>query len=170
MDVTFTKVDGKRYTVAIMREVGPPLMPRYGPGNDDLMPHDIAHFLVEEYFGIELGVWGQLAAGASGIFWPPPEDNTLRYKRRGQRIEAAGSEDIQRSERLVVMTVATWERAIGRVKHVTGPFREDVEPGQLEGAAKRMGQVAERWRALPRGGSLTFTWTRRRVSAATHRF
>ena len=56
MKVTFTKVDVKRYEITIVREHGPALLPRYGPGYDDLMPHDLAHYLVEESYGIELGV------------------------------------------------------------------------------------------------------------------
>jgi hypothetical protein len=160
MEVRFTKVDGKRYAVAIQRTLGPPLVPRFGPGNDDLMPHDIAHFLVEEHFGIELGVWGQLAAGGGGIFWPTPEDNTLRYQRSAQRISAVGRDDMQRSERLVVMTVAAWERSIKRVEHVTGLHSDDVDAEELAAAVRRMNDVAEQWRNLERGGSLTFTWPR----------
>jgi hypothetical protein len=64
MPVTFTKVDGKRYFVAIERGYGPPLLvPRSAPGYDDLMPHDLAYYLVEEHAGIELGVFGQVAYG-----------------------------------------------------------------------------------------------------------
>jgi hypothetical protein len=68
--------------------------------------------LVEEYFEIELGVWGQLAAGGGGILTPAPQDNSLRYQRRAQRIGAIGREDTQRSERLVVITMAAWEQSI----------------------------------------------------------
>ena len=159
MQVTFTKVDGKRYRVTIEREQGPALVPRFAPGYDDLMPHDVAHYVVEESYGIELGVWGQLAAGGGGIFAPAPEDNTLRHQRRAQRIGVVGRADMARSEQLVVLTVHTWERSIGRVKQATLPALE-VDPAQLAGAVRRMAVVAEQWRALPRGGSLTFTWPR----------
>jgi hypothetical protein len=161
MEVTFTKVDDRRYLVAIERQLGPPLVPRFGPGFDELMPHDIAHFLVEEYFGIELGVWGQLAAGGGGIFFPVPEDNSLGYRRRAQRIGHAGRADMQRSERLVVITVAAWEQAIGRVEHVPSPCQNEVDPRALEGAVRRLSEVADRWGALPSGGSITLEWPRR---------
>ena len=42
MRVTFTKLAGRRYLVAIDREHGPPLQPRHGPGYDEQLPHDIA--------------------------------------------------------------------------------------------------------------------------------
>ena len=158
MLVTFTKADTKRYTVAIEREHGPALVPRHAPGYDDLMPHDVAHYVVEESFGIVLGVWGQLAAGGGGIFTPAPEDNSLRYQRRAQRIAATGRSDMARSERLVGITVTAWERTVGRATHHSTPQPGEVDPDELAGAVRRMGEVAHRWQALPRGGSLTFEW------------
>jgi hypothetical protein len=44
---TLTKVDDKRYKIAIEHQHGPALVPRFGPGNDDLMPHDLAHYLID---------------------------------------------------------------------------------------------------------------------------
>ncbi len=158
MRVTFTKVDAKRYFVAIEREHGPALVPRPGPGFDDLMPHDLAHYLVEEHFEIELGVWGQLAAGGGGIFAPAPEDNSLQNQRRGQRIAAIGRDDMARSEQLVVITVSAWERSIDRIKHQTREYPIHVDADALEGAVRRMDEVARRWQALHHGASLRFTW------------
>lgn len=158
MRVSFTKTDGKRYSVAVDREHGPALVPRFAPGYDDLMPHDLAHYLVEEYFEIELGVWGQLAAGGGGIFKPAPEDNSLRYQRRAQRIGSIGREDMVRSEQLVVLTVGAWERSIDRVQNQMRDLDLDVDSETLRGAVHRMGEVADRWRALSPGASLVFTW------------
>lgn len=160
MQVTFTKVDGRRYRVTIQREHGPALVPRFGPGYDDLIPHDVAHYLVEEHYGIELGVWGQLAAGGGGIFTPAPEDNDLRNQRRAQRIAAVGRGDMARSEQLVVATVAAWERTVGRSRHRDLPVWVDVDPDELRTAVLRTAEVADRWRDLPKGGALTFTWPR----------
>jgi len=158
MQVTFSKTDAKRYTVAIEREHGPALVPRFAPGYDDLMPHDVAHYLVEEFFKVGLGVWGQLAAGGGGIFAPAPEDNSLQYQRRSQRIGAIGRADMARSEQLVLITVVTWERSIGRIKNQVRPFALDVDADTLHGAVSRMDAIAGRWQALQYGGSLTFTW------------
>ena len=161
MKVTFTKVDGKRYTVTIDREAGPPLVTRYAPGYDDLMPHDLAHYLVEEQHEISLGVWGQLAAGGGGIFTPAPEDNTLAVKRRAQRIAAMGREDMQRSEALVGITVRAWERSINRVKHQVRPHAVEVDAEALRRAVSRMAEVAHRWGVLRPGRSLDFEWPER---------
>jgi hypothetical protein len=158
MKVAFTKVGDKRYSIAIEREHGPALVPRSGPGYDDLMPHDLAHFLVEEYFEIELGVWGQLAAGGGGIFAPAPEDNSLKYQRRARRFGAIGRRDMARSEQLVVLTVSAWERSINRVQHQARVLSIDVDADTLQGAVRRMDEVARRWQSLQWGASLTFTW------------
>ena len=161
MDVTFTKVDGKRYSVAIERERGPALVTRAGPGYDDLMPHDVAHFVVEEHFEIRLGVWGQLAAGGTGIFRPAPEDDTLRHRRRGERIAGLGRSDMARSEDLVVLVVGAWERSIGRVKHQVRHVGIVVDDDEMARAIERMDAVAHRWRALRPGGALLMTWPAR---------
>lgn len=161
MQVMFTKVGDRRYAIAVDRDHGPALLPRSGPGYDDLMPHDLAHYVVEEHYGIALGVWGQLAAGGGGIFYPAPEDNTVRTKRRVARIGAVGRSDMARSEQLVVVTVAAWERRIGRVKHQTGTSSIDIAPDELARAVARMEEVAGTWAGLADGRSLRFTWPRR---------
>jgi hypothetical protein len=161
MLVTFTKVDAKRYLVAIEREHGPPLVPRFAPGYDDLMPHDLAHFLVEEQFEIELGVFGQLAAGGSGIFKPDPGDDSVRFQRSAHRLASIGRDDMARSEKLVALCVAEWERAIGRRRHPRGDRVDQVEPEMLQAVVQRLQDMAVRWGKLQRGSSLTLEWPRR---------
>jgi hypothetical protein len=160
MQVRFTKSGDRRYGVAIERELGPALVPRSGPGADDLMPHDLAHYLVEEHFGIELGVWGQLAAGGGGIFSPAPEDDSLQHRRRSQRIGAIGRRDMARSEQLVMITISTWEQSIGRPRHQVPWIPIDVDAESLCSAVERVDEVSGRWQALQPGGSLTFVWPR----------
>jgi hypothetical protein len=158
MRVAFTKTDGKRYVVGIDRDVEPPLLPRFAPGFDDLMPHDLAHYLVEELYGIELGVFGQLAAGAGGVFSPAPEDRSLKLRRREERIAAIGRADVRRSEQLVQVTMAAWEREVGRTRHQGLPVTVEVAPDLLAAAAHRVHDVSARWAALAHGQSLVFEW------------
>ncbi len=171
MKVTFTKVDAKRYRLAIEREHGPELVPRFAPGYDDLMPHDLAHYVVEEQFEIELGVFGQLAAGGRGIFKPAPSDDSVRYQRTAQRIATIGRDDMARSEQLVVLAMSEWERSIGRVKHQPRDFIGEVEPDQLQATIRRLSAEARRWQALQYGASLTFEWPKRLTfdAAKSHR-
>ena len=63
MKVTFAKATGRRYVMTVVRERGPQLAPRPGPGYDDYLPHDAVHFLVEAEAGLAGGVFGRIAAG-----------------------------------------------------------------------------------------------------------
>jgi hypothetical protein len=69
MDVTFTKAAGRRYLMTVVRERGPQLAPRHGPGYDDYLPHDAVHFIAEAEARLSGGVFGRIAAGQSNMFW-----------------------------------------------------------------------------------------------------
>jgi hypothetical protein len=153
MRVTFTKLDAKRYEVSVEREHGPALLPRPGPSLDDEMPHDIEHFVVEEQLGIELGVFGQLAAGGSGIFFPAPQDNTLRNKQRAERIAAEGRSDMARSEELTRVVAAVRDGSATR-----GATRVSARCDEVAAAVRRLDELAREWAALAPGESLTLTW------------
>ncbi len=161
--MTFTRGDGRRYSVAVERERGPRLVPRDGPGFDEYMPHDIAHYLVEEQLGIRLGVFGQLAEGGGGLFTPAPADRTEAQQRRVRRIAAEGRADMRRSEAAVGLCVAAWK---GRPWSV-GPGT--VTPAERDRVVRRIDEVAARWHALPPGGSLTFEWLSGSASAPSRR-
>jgi hypothetical protein len=159
MRVTFTRDGGRRYSIAIERERGPELVPRPAPGYDDHLPHDLAHYLVEEQFGLALGVFGRLAAGGGGMYTPAPADRSERYARTARRLAAAGRHDMGRSETLVYLCVSEWQRRTGR--RATLPDGVDTSaagPAELDRAVRRLDEVSRRWHALPPGGSLTFTW------------
>lgn len=150
MQVRFTRLGG-RYEVAVRREHGAPLVPRFAPGFDERMPHDLAHYLVEEQLGIRLAVFGQLASGGEGVFVPAAADRTARTRRAAARLAAAGRDDMQRSEAAVGVCVAAWSGRPGRADGgLTGVERDRV--------VRRIDEVAARWSALPDGGSLTFDW------------
>src|SRR4029450_3623058 len=93
MDVTFTLIDDKRYGIAISREHGPDIPLMQAPGYDDWMPHDLAHYLVEEHFGIRLGIFGQTAAGG-GSFAPDPAERSGRSARTAKRLDSIAHADV----------------------------------------------------------------------------
>jgi hypothetical protein len=157
--VTFAKSSGRRYVVAVERERGPRLEPRFAPGYHDWMPHDLAHYLIEEQFSIKLGIFGQLAAGGGGIFAPAPADRTGRSRRSAERLGRAGRTDMQRSEKLVYRCVSEWELRTGR-RRLLPPLADlgTTTPAELARAVSRLDEVATRWHALAPGKSLRFTW------------
>ena len=66
MEVTFTKLPGRRYEMAVVRERGPVLAPRTGPGYHEYLPHDAVHFLVEAEAGLSGGAFGRAGECVAG--------------------------------------------------------------------------------------------------------
>ena len=97
MQVTFTRLSGRRYGVDVVREFDPPARMQAAPGFDEPLPHDLAHLLVEREFGLRLGIFGQLAAGGdAGTFWCAPADRTARLAQRAEEtVRASGSVELQ---------------------------------------------------------------------------
>ncbi|SUE16810.1 Uncharacterised protein [Rhodococcus gordoniae] len=164
MRVVFTKGPGIGYEIAVHRETGPELAPRNGPGGHPYLPHDLVHLLVEREAGIELGVYGQLAAGDNGLFWPADDAERTRAGRRRRSKKHAmpprAEADMIRSEELARIAVPVWEArrrlADGLPAHVS---EKDVVP-VVDRIVDTFDDYADRWHALPVGGSLTVTWER----------
>jgi len=157
--VTFSKDSDRRYTVAVEREREPRLLPRHGPGNDAYLPHDLAHLLVEIAFEIRLGVFGQLAAGSTGIFAPLSNAHALRTKRTDARIGAIGRDDMDRSEKLTRLCVSEWERRVGRrASQPPGADPSRATADEIERAVQSLDRAARRWHRLPIGGFVSYEW------------
>ena len=87
MEVTFKRTAQRRYAVVVNRPGASALAMHPAPGYDPLLPHDLAHFIVERECGIALGVFGQLAAGGDAATFHRSDgvvDRKLR--RRGERL------------------------------------------------------------------------------------
>jgi len=162
MRVVFTKGPGIGYEIAVHREIGPELAPRNGPGGHPYLPHDLVHLLVEAEAGIELGVFGQVAAGDNGLFWPADNAERTRAGRRRRSkkhtMSPRAEADMIRSEELARIAVPLWEVQRGRARALPAYVSaEDVSP-VVERIVARLDDYADRWHALPVGGSLTLTW------------
>ena len=68
MEVTFTKLYRRRYLMTVVRDRGPELAPRQGPGYNEYLPHDAVHFIVEAEAALSGGVFGRVVAGQNNIF------------------------------------------------------------------------------------------------------
>lgn len=154
MNVTFTKTGEKRYKVAVD---GPGVVPAEmdpAPGFDTLLPHDMAHFVVENELGL-MGVFGQLAGGGNaGSFRPIVETKGSRAEKRGKRILAENRKEAELSERVIFLAQRTWMKGdlsdVPTIKEVTA---EDIT---------RIGEVFEAvssiWSRLAIGESMTLVW------------
>jgi hypothetical protein len=177
VEVTFTKVAGRRYTMTVAREHGPELAPRQGPGYHDYLPHDAVHFIVESVAGLSGGVFGRIAAGHSNLF--TPADPALRRhqaRREAKRkLPASARLDMARSESLASLCLPLWELRAGHRRELP-PWLAEVEPSALasslvERILERLDAFAAEWRRLQIGASMTLCWpgdvsARRRQTAA----
>jgi hypothetical protein len=165
MDVTLTKVAGRRYLMTVVRDRGPQLAPRHGPGYDDYLPHDAVHFIVEAEARLSGGVFGRIAAGWSNIFWAADPRMLRREKRREAKRRPSATEhaDMARSEELAGICQPLWELRAGHRREL--PLWSSSVPSDLlessplrERILARLDEFAARWHALPVGGSITLSW------------
>lgn len=118
MKVKFQKTGERRYAVIILRENAPDLEMNPAPGFDELMPHDLLHFLVERELELRRGIFGQIAfGGTAGTFHNKPSDKSnsradsrLRRKtaNRGKKLLKTGLDDCARSERATYICLYDW--------------------------------------------------------------
>jgi hypothetical protein len=164
MEVTFTKGAGRRYVMTVVREHGPQLAPRQGPGYHDHVPHDAVHFLAEAEARLSSGVFGQIAAGRNNIFWPADPRAQRRQARREAKRPSSAAEraDTARSEELASVCQPLWELRAGH-RRTPPPWFSSLMPGTLdspliERILDRLEEFAVCWQALPAGGSITLSW------------
>ena len=132
------------------------------PGYDARLPHDMAHFIVENELGIKGGVFGQLVAGGSFII---PTDNTKRRKilRRRKRIAKANQKDALLSERLVFVTYSLWQNQSAETPAIVG-FRAD----DINRVCREFDAASAVWSKLGIGESMTLVWHGGRGRTARH--
>jgi hypothetical protein len=124
------------------------------PGYDARLPHDLAHFVVENELGITSGVFAQLAAGGhAGTFQPTSQPRTRKDKKRGNRIAAASRDDAGLSERIVWLACETWKNNLRAVKPVKGVSVEDIKR-----VCREFDAVSAIWSKLEVGESMTLVW------------
>lgn len=125
------------------------------PGFDDRLPHDMAHFIVENELGITGGVFGQLAAGGRAkTFRAVNAKRPGRSERRDNRIARENRKDADLSELVVNLACRTWKAEKELPPPVKGVSAEDIAR-----ICRVFDEVSAKWSALKVGGSLTLEWT-----------
>jgi len=154
MNVTFTRTAHRRYRVDIE---GPDIERSFmepAPGYDPRLPHDMAHFVVENELGISRGIFGQLAAGGHArTFHSEGHTNRRKLARRGDRLAGANKDDLALSEQIVYIACGVWK----------GEFRIsdqnlDVHSEDIERICRRFDEVSVIWSGLGIGESMTLPW------------
>ena len=153
MEVTFTRTANHRYRVTIG---GTDVVPSYmepAPGYDPRLPHDMAHFIVENELGIRGGVFGQVAGGGTaGTFIPIEVEKQRKLRRRGKRIATTNKKDALLSEKLVWVANQVWQTK-SEAASVEGFAAKDIAR-----VVREFESASAVWSKLDIGESMTLVW------------
>jgi hypothetical protein len=129
------------------------------------LPHDIAHLIVEDAFGLRSGLWGTLAAGGlvqnatfAGGRKPP------HAERRAWEITDRAGESLRQAEVMVraVADAALEDRArdLERLRRRVNArwWVPEASVEALERACRDLRAAAGPWDALTEGSSLRLSW------------
>jgi hypothetical protein len=152
MKVTFTRTHSRGYSVSIDGDGIDEAVMDPAPGFDERLPHDAAHFIVENELGIMGGVFGQLAAGGTAnTFHSATAKHPKRRKKRGSTMAKENSKDLLFSEHAVYAARSRWEH------HEVIPETR-ITPDQFDRICNEFEAFALEWQALEPGGSVTLKW------------
>jgi hypothetical protein len=155
MKVTFTRTKERAYSLMIE---GPKIATAVmdpAPGYHPRLPHDVAHFIVENELGIAGGIFGQMTMG--GIIRPVERNARIqrKAKRKRETIFKANHDDALFSEHAVWAAQSRWE------KQEIIPSTKISQP-DLDRVIAKFEEFANEWSKLPVGGSITLDWNPRK--------
>ena len=151
MEVKFTRTGERRYRVSVE---GPGVVSSYmdpAPGYHERLPHDMAHFIVENELGINGGVFGQIAAG--GSFTPTDLTKRRKIARRRERLAHENKDDALLSERIIYIAFALWQNKVSEPPSIEG-FR----PDDIRRVCHAFDEASAVWSKLGIGESMTLVW------------
>jgi hypothetical protein len=169
MKITFTRTGERTYTTVAARDDGVTL---HVPSHDRpaLLPHDLAHFIVEQELGLKQGFWGSVAAGAlfPGMTVVSGRQPPHAADRSRSIIRAMGQLGTE-AEVLVGVLVKiahagmeeNWEAArsiLVREWRPNRPSRDLPTAEEVRRVSARLREAQADWQSLPIGESLTVTW------------
>ena len=133
-----------------------------GPARE--LPHDLAHFVVEDALGLEAGLWGVLAAG--GMFGHAKVIEGRRaphFAKRSQAVVDAAGDRLSQAEMLTRfvcdLALDGAQSDVRRLKASAGErWWRATSAEQLETACSALRETSVRWRDLRTGEPLTVFW------------
>jgi hypothetical protein len=169
VEIKFFKPERRRYRSVLHRRDGL-VIELDGGGYNKVggaareLPHDLAHFVVEDGLGLEAGLWGVLAAG--GMFGHakviagrrPPH-----AAKRAQAVVDAAGDRLSQAEILTrfVCDLALDEadRDVRRLKVAAGArWWREITAEQLSDTCRALREASIRWRDLRTGEALKVLW------------
>lgn len=152
MTVVFTRTHKRGYSVTVDGPEIDTATMNPAPGYDVRLPHDAAHFIVENELGILGGVFGQLASGGTAnTFFSQEAKKPRKTKQRGAEMAKANQKDALFSEHAVYAAQSRWE------KHDIIPDT-NIPDADIQRIIAQFETFADKWSKLPVGGLITLEW------------
>jgi hypothetical protein len=179
-DIEFFKPEGRRYRSVLHRHDGLQIEldgggynKVGGPARE--LPHDLAHFVVEDGLGLEAGLWGVLAAG--GMFGHAKVIEGRRAPHAAKRAQAvvdAAGDRLSQAEMLTRfvcdLALAGADRDVALLKARAGErWWRETSADTLASTCRALRETSVRWRDLKPGEILRVAWHRPAFTAGSRR-
>lgn len=170
MFMRLKRIDDRRYETLITRSDGVTFLVK-GVGHMAAIPHDLAHFAIEQGLGITKGFWGSVADGA--VFGSMAHVTGRRKPRAAERskeILRANKGDLTATEILVGLFNQALEEGRGPESPIlrdrlrryiwTPPGQQPRQFSDSEVAAVCAGwwRMLDLWQQLPVGDTMELHW------------
>jgi len=170
MHLRLKRLDERRYETVITRSDGVTYHVK-GVGHMGVIPHDLAHFVVERALGIRRGFWGSVAAGA--VFGSLTYVSGRRRPHAAQRskdVWKANEKDLTEVEILVGLFNQAFEDGLGadspvlrdRLRRYTwtppGQRPRQFTDAQVSAVCAGWGTMLQSWDGLKIGDTLDLEW------------
>lgn len=170
MRLRLKRLDERRYETEITRSDGVAYLVK-GVGHMGVIPHDLAHFVVEQGLGIRQGFWGSVAAGA--VFGSQTYLGGRRRPQAAQRSKAilkANQKVLTETEILVGLFNDAFTDGLGkgsrelrsRLRRYTwtppGQQPRDITDAQITAVCAGWEAMHQSWNALEIGATLELEW------------
>jgi hypothetical protein len=170
MKITMMRTGERSYTTIAMRRDGVTIaIP--SPDRPGWLPHDLAHYVVEQRLGLRRGFWGSVADGAifsnlRVVAGRQPPHAAARSRAILREIGQLGTE----AEVLVGIFVGIarerldprGREALARVadawRDPSQPPRPPIGADQIAAICEALGDLQRQWEALLVGESITLIW------------
>ena len=168
--IEFFKPSGRRYRSVLHRHDGL-VIELDGGGYNKVggpageLPHDLAHFVVEDALELESGLWGVLAAGGMFAHAKVTEGRRPPHAaKRAQAVVDAAGDRLSQAEMLTRfvcdLALDGADRDLHRLKAAAGArwWRPDIGADDLQRACRALRETSVRWRDTPVGDALLVHW------------
>lgn len=153
MKVTFARTEERRYRVSVE---GPGVVASYmepAAGYDDRLPHDLAHFVVENDLGIMGCIYGPLSNGSRG--WAPLDyTQKRRPKKSGNPKRNLDQREAEMTERIIDIACHAWTN-----RKYTGVLVKGVSTEDITRLCRKFDAVSDIWSKLKIGESMSLEWS-----------